>query len=59
MLPTYIVDEIIKREKRITRVDEIGIECPVPSGYDDGLDQDSSEEENRSDRGVVILDFTI
>jgi len=59
MLPSYIIEELTKRNKRKGCLEEAIIKCPVPAPVDDDRDDDLSNEKTPSDRGVVILDFTI
>ena len=59
MLPSYIIEKIIKREREKEQLEELNIECPEPAASDDYFDDDLMDEETTEDRGIVILDFTI
>ena len=59
MLPSYITNKIIKRDKEMNQWEDLVVECPVPSPSDDIRDDVAPEDEVPEDRGVVILDFTI
>ena len=59
MLPSYIIDELTRGDKRKGCLEEVIVECPVPAPSEDDRDNDLSDEKIPKDRGVVILDFTI
>ena len=57
MLPCYIIEEIRKRERERESREELFIEPPE---LDDPRNRprERPEENDESDRGVVIIDFT-
>ena len=58
MLPVYIIEDVLKRDREQTSTDELFIECPeIIDPSENGLPTPADEEE--PDRGVTIIDFTI
>ena len=58
MLPVYIIEDVLKRDRGQTSSDELLIECPeIVDPSENGRPAPTDEEE--PDRGVAIIDFTI
>ena len=58
MLPAYIIEEVLKRDREQSSSDELLIECPeINDPAENG--QPNPADEDESDRGVAIIDFTI
>ena len=58
MLPAYIIDEVLKRDREQDSSDEIFIECPeIIDPSENGRPAPNDDE--KPDRGVAIIDFTI
>ena len=58
MLPAYIIEDVLKRDREQNSSDELYIECPeIIDPSDNGLPTPTDEE--KPDRGVTIIDFTI
>ena len=58
MLPVYIIEDVLKRDREQTSSDELLIECPeIIEPAENG--HPSPQDEEKPDRGVTIIDFTI
>ena len=57
MLPAYIIDDLLKRDREKRQSDEVFIECPEQ--FDPTEPTPPSESDEPEERGVVIIDFTI
>ena len=58
MLPAYIIEDVLKRDREQTSTDELFIESPeIIDPSENGLPAPADEE--KPDRGVTIIDFTI
>lgn len=57
MLDAYVIEEIKRRERERGRDDRPAIELPLPAPPPPGRTPDR-EEDDRRDRGVVIIDFS-
>jgi hypothetical protein len=58
MLPVYIIEDILKREKEAETSQEVFIECPLVVEPPD-LNERNKDEEPSQERGIAIIDFTI
>lgn len=58
MLPAYVIEELLKRDREQTSPDEIFIECPEIIEPSESGRPAPTDEEN-PERGVAIIDFTI
>jgi hypothetical protein len=56
MLDAYVIEEIKRRERERGRDDRPAIELPLPAPPPPGSPPD--REDDRSDRGVVIIDYS-
>ena len=58
MLPAYIIEEVLRRYRESDSSDELFIECPeTVEPSETGVPAPTDEE--KPDRGVAIIDFTI
>jgi hypothetical protein len=58
MLPAYIIEDLLKRDREQNSSDELCIECPEiiePSENN----RPTPAEEEKPERGVAIIDFTL
>ena len=58
MLPAYIIEDVLKREREQNSSDELLIECPEiiePSENN----RPTPTEDKKPERGVAIIDFTL
>jgi len=56
MLDAYVIDEIKRREREKGRDDRPAVELPLPAPPPPG--RPPGEEDDRGDRGVVIIDYS-
>ncbi len=56
MLDAYVIEEIRRRERDRSHDDRPAVELPVPSAPDRSPERD--RDDDRSDRGVVIIDYS-
>jgi hypothetical protein len=57
MLDAYVIDEIKRRERERSRDDRPAIELPLPAPPPPG-EAPPRDEDDRRDRGVVIIDYS-
>jgi hypothetical protein len=57
MLDAYVIEEIKRRERERGRDDRPSIELPLPPPPPPGSPP-SREQDDRGDRGVVIIDYS-
>ena len=56
MLPAYIIDDLLERDREQNSTDELFIECPEiiePS------ENSHPAPEEKQERGIAIIDFTL
>jgi hypothetical protein len=58
MLPVYIIEEVLKREREQNSSDELFIECPEIIEPSENYRPTPSDEE-KPERGVAIIDYTL
>ncbi len=57
MLDAYVIEEIKRRDRERSRDDRPAVELPLPAPPPPGRPPDR-EEDDRGDRGVVIIDYS-
>ena len=58
MLPSYIIDEIERREQEKELQEELFIECPIPDSNNEPPTETPGDD-IAGERGVAILDFDV
>jgi hypothetical protein len=56
MLPPFIIEQIRKREQEVLERERPVLQIPLPD-YPEPKAEEPSEEDEGTDRGVVIIDF--